>query len=485
MMCLAGVLGLGAAALGILGGAGDFGGLPILPSLPPTFVAMGDSIFGIDPLSAFFLVPVFLMGGLGALYATGYRPAQRHPRTSRRSGLFWGSLVAGLAILIIARNALAFLLGWEGMALSAFFLITLDDAAEETRGAGFVYLVATHVGTLLLFCLFARWRQVTGSFDLLPAAKGLFDPQAANLLFLLAFLAFGLKAGMMPLHFWLPGAHAAAPSHVSAMLSGVVLKMGIYGLMRFVLLLPDPPLLWGESIIALGAVSSLLGVAFAIAQHDLKRLLAYHSVENIGIILMGFGVALVGQSLGRPGLTVLGMGAALLHVWNHSVFKSLLFFAAGSVVERTGTRSIDRLGGLSRIMPWTAAFFLVGAVAISGLPPLNGFVSEFLVYVGAFRGSLEAGGGSVVPLVVIPVLAATGALALGCFVKVYGAIFLGAPRSRVRPSGGESASSMLLPMAVLSGICVFIGALPLLASRILDPVLSFWCLSTGQRFTVL
>jgi hydrogenase-4 component B len=470
---LGAIFGLVAAALGLFA-------LPS-PDLSLPWPAVGEALVGMDPLSAFFLVPIFLVGGLGSWYSLGYRPAARFPRTNRRALLFWGLLVAGLALLVIARQAFAFLLGWEAMAMSAFFLVTLDDDDREARRAGFVYIMATHVGTLILFALFAYWKQVTGSFAFTPPAAGVLGTAASAVIFLLALLAFGLKAGTMPLHFWLPGAHASSPSHVSARLSGVVLKMGIYGLLRFLMLLPSPPVIWGEALIAVGAASSILGVAFALAQHDLKRLLAYHSVENIGIIVMGVGLALLGCSADRPEWTVLGLGAALLHVWNHSLFKSLLFLAAGSVVERSGTRKIELLGGLSRAMPWTAALFLVGSVAISGLPPLNGFVSEFLLYFGSFGAVLGWSKGSAAAIFVVPALAATGALALACFVKVHGVVFLGSPRAALDRRPRESPTVMIGPMLVLAGSCLVIGLLPGLAARVLDPVIAFWTESLGAR----
>ena len=335
---------------------------------------------GIDGLSAFFLVPVFLIGGLGSLYGLGYWRQREHPRDGRKLGLFWGLLMLGMALLVISRHGMTFLLGWEVMALSAFFLVSTEDRRPECQKAGWVYLIATHIGTLTLFAMFTLWRSMTGSFDLTPTTFEATSQGARNILFFLALLGFGLKAGMMPLHFWLPSAHANAPSHVSAVLSGVVLKMGIYGLVRVLSLLPTPPVGWGGLVLLLGVVSGLLGVVFALGQHDLKRLLAYHSVENIGIILMGLGLAMIGCSTGRAEWVVLGMAGCLLHVWNHSLFKSLLFLCAGSVLHGAGTREIDHLGGLAKSMPWTAAMFLVGAVAICGLPPLNGFVSEFYVY---------------------------------------------------------------------------------------------------------
>jgi hydrogenase-4 component B len=436
--------------------------------------AMGDSVVGVDALSAFFLAPIFLMGGLGSIYGLGYWPQRLHPRNGRRLQFFWGLLVGGMSLLVISRHAMAFLLGWEVMALSAFFLVTSEDERGESRQAGWIYLIATHVGTLTLFALFVLWRWATGSYALMPVAHDALSIGVMNGLFFLALFVFGLKAGMMPLHFWLPGAHAAAPSHVSAMLSGVVLKMGIYGLVRFLSLLPDPPAAWGGLILASGVVSGLVGVLFAIGQHDLKRLLAYHSVENIGIILMGLGLAMLGRSANRPEWVVLGLAGCLLHVWNHALFKSLLFLGAGAVVHTTHTRQIDRLGGLARAMPWTAALFLTGAVAICGLPPLNGFVSEWLVCLGLLRSATTAGANGSWAVIGVPVLAMIGALALACFVKVYGAVFLGNPRTAAATHAREAPFTMRAPMVVLAACCALIGLAPALACRSLDLVIAGW-----------
>ncbi|HET7839034.1 MAG TPA: proton-conducting transporter membrane subunit, partial [Rectinemataceae bacterium] len=297
LMVLASLLGLAGAAMALAGSPSADLGLP--------WPALGDSLVGLDPLSAFFLLPVFLIGGLGSVYGLGYWPVYRHRGSGERLQVFWGLMVAGLALLLVARQAMAFLLGWEIMALSAFFLIASEDREAETRRASLVYLMATHVATLALFGLFVLWRHATGSFLLDPVSADRLGLGAMSAIFLLALLVFGLKAGMMPLHFWLPLAHAAAPSQVSAILSGVVLKMGIYGLLRILSLMPNPPTAWGALILFAGAVSGVVGVAFAIAQHDLKRLLAYHSVENIGIILMGLGLAMLGRSLERPDWVVL------------------------------------------------------------------------------------------------------------------------------------------------------------------------------------
>lgn len=436
--------------------------------------AVGELPLGVDALSALFLVPIFLMGGLGAIYGLGYWPQPRHRRNARKLQLCWGVLVAGMTLLVISRHALAFLLGWEMMALAAFFLVSTEDGRAECRWAGWLYLIATHVGTLSLFALFALWRWATGSYALLPVAIGEASLSATNGLFILALIAFGLKAGMMPLHFWLPTAHAAAPSHVSAMLSGVVLKMGIYGLVRVLSLLPDPPAAWGGSILAAGAFSGILGVLFAIGQHDLKRLLAYHSVENIGIILMGLGLAMLGRSTGQPQWIALGLAGCLLHVWNHGLFKSLLFLCAGSVVHAAHTREIDRLGGLAKRMPWTAIMFLVGAVAICGLPPLNGFVSELFVYLGLLQTVTQGAGNGSASVLAAPVLATIGALAVACFVKVYGAVFLGSPRTSAAAHAAESPLSMRVPLAVLAFGCVAIGIAPRLVGPFLDAAIVAW-----------
>jgi len=266
-----------------------------------------------------------------------------------------------------------------------------------------------------------------------------------------------------------------APSHVSAVLSSVVLKTGIYGLVRIGGMLPHPPIFWGAVLLALGAVSAVVGVAFAVGQHDLKRLLAYHSVENIGIIVMGLGLAMIGRSLHQPVWIALGLGGAILHVWNHALFKSLLFLAAGSVVHATGTREIDHLGGLAKTMPRTAALFALGAVAICGLPPLNGFVSELFIYLGLFRTAGITGGPSALgAAVAAPALAMTGALALACFVKAYGAVFLGMPRTHHAANAHEAPASMLAPMVALAVCCAAIGLAPALFTPILDRAVSAW-----------
>jgi hydrogenase-4 component B len=441
----------------------------------PWLVPGAEFRVALDGLSALFLAPIFLVSVLGSIYGLGYWRQTERPRNGRRLRLCYGTLTAGMALLVIARNSILFLFGWEIMALSAFFLITTDDRDPEVREAGWIYLVAAHTATLCLFALFGLLRGASGSFALAPLAGDALSPRAATTAFVLAVAGFGLKAGIMPLHVWLPSSHAIAPSHVSAIMSGVIIKMGIYGLARITMLLPHPPLDWGVLLLGLGTVSGVLGVAFAIGQHDLKRLLAYHSIENIGIIVMGLGLALMGRSAGRADWVVFGLGGSLLHVWNHALFKALLFLSAGSVIHAAGTREIDQLGGLAKTMPWTALAFLVGAVAICGLPPLNGFVSEFLIYLGLF-GTLADGAAPafVGAAFAAPALALIGALAVACFVKAYGAVFLGTARTAAARHVHESPCVMLVPMSVLAGCCGLIGLAPLLIGPVLAQGVLAW-----------
>jgi len=443
-------------------------------SLPLSMFGAEISI-GIDALSAAFLLPIFVISGAAALFGEGYWKQSKNPRNGRKLRLFYGLLTAGLALLVASRDGASFLLGWEVMALSCFLAMSAEDDKKEVREASWIYFASTHVSTLILFAFFALYFAVKGSLVLEPFPVDRVDTAAANALFLLALAGFGLKAGIYPLHFWLPPAHASAPSHVSALMSGVLIKMGVYGMLRVCWLLPHVPLWWGGCLLALGCVSGVMGVAFAIAQHDLKRLLAYHSIENIGIIFMGMGLAVAGRSLGRPDWTTLGLCGAVLHTWNHGLFKALLFLAAGSTIHAVHTREIDRLGGLSKRMPLTAFFFLVGAAAICGLPPLNGFISEVFIYLGLFRTVSDV---SVLtwalPLAGIPILALVGGLALACFVKVYGAVFLGVPRTECAELARESGAAMTAPMALLASACLWIGIAPGTIAPLLDPVAKFW-----------
>ncbi|HZX96231.1 MAG TPA: proton-conducting transporter membrane subunit, partial [Myxococcales bacterium] len=381
---LGSLVGLAGCAL-VLGGSGA--AAVSLPSAVPG----ARLVLAADPLSGFFALPVFVVGALGSLYGLAYWPPAEHPRNGRRLRFCYGLLLGSITFVTLARDGVGFLVAWEAMALSGFFLVTTDARSREARRAGWLYLVFSHAGTLCLIGFFALLASASGGFALRALAPGEIGRGAATAAFLLAFAGFGIKAGAMPLHSWLPAAHAAAPSHVSAVMSGVMLKAGVYGIVRVASVLPSPPVFWGATVLTVGGCSALLAIAFALGQRDLKRLLAYSSIENVGIILLGLGLALVGRSAGRPDWVLLGLAGCLLHVWNHALFKSLLFFGAGSVAHATGTRDLELTGGLARRMPATAGLFLLGALAICGLPPLNGFVSELFVYLGLVRAAIAPG----------------------------------------------------------------------------------------------
>ena len=430
---------------------------------------------GIDPLSAIFLLPILILSTCCSIYATGSWSASENPRTSGKLHFFFGLLSAALACLVMARNSIMFLLAWEVMALSAYFVLTTEDHKAEVRKAGMTYLIATHTGTLALFAMFSLLKLAASSHQFSAMAAINPPPGLAAAIFCTALIGFGLKAGLMPLHVWLPSAHANAPSHISAFMSGVMIKTGIYGLVRTMSFFPHPPVWWGITILIAGIVSAVLGVAYALGQHDLKRLLAYHSIENIGIITMGIGIALIGQATGNPLLATLGMGGALFHTLNHALFKALLFLGAGATIHATHTREIDRMGGLAKPMPRTALLFMLGAVAICGLPPLNGFASEYLLYMGVFNG-VSGGSGSAVPVMALaaPSLALVGALAVACFVKVYGIVFLGTPRCQAAETAREAGWRMHGPMIMLAVLCVVGGVFPQLVAKLLQRAIYNW-----------
>jgi formate hydrogenlyase subunit 3/multisubunit Na+/H+ antiporter MnhD subunit len=440
----------------------------------PWSVPYGSFYVEVDALSAFFLLPIFLLTGLAAVYGARYLSGPKYHSRLGSHWFFFNTLAASMVMVIVARNAILFLVAWEVMALASFFLVTMESERESVQRAGWTYLVATHLGTMALFFLFILMGSNTGSldFDRIVAAGLEIHPQT-SLFFVLALIGFGTKAGIVPLHVWLPEAHPAAPSHVSAVMSGVMIKTGIYGIMRTLTWVGTPHMSWAVVLIAIGLISGVLGVLMALAQHDLKRLLAYHSVENIGIIFLGLGIGALGQAAGQPLLVVLGYGGALMHTLNHAIFKGLLFLGAGSVLHGAGTLDLEHTGGLLKRMPWTGTLFLTGAVAICGLPPLNGFISEFMIYYGAFQGvqSLDSWG-AVTALVAIISLALIGGLAVACFTKAFGVVFLGEPRSQQAAQAHESGKSMLWPMAILAVLCLIIGlSVPLFIS-ILKPALA-------------
>lgn len=456
------VAGLGAALMVLLGSA-DW-------EWRSGFALAGEAIhLRLDAVSALFLVLLSVVGGSGAVYANEYWSEQHYPGSAPRGRVWWSAFLLSMGLVLTVSNGLHFLIAWELFALFGFFLITLDRKQPEARAAGWLYLAASHAGTVCLFAFFSLLAARSGSWELGPMR----EQTSLAPLFWLALAGFGVKAGFFPLHIWLPSAHANAPSHVSAIMSGVAIKMGLYGIVRFSGWLPVP-LAAGWVVIGLGATSALLGIAFAFAQSDLKRLLAYSSVENMGVILTGVGAALLAVTHQNAVWGLLALAGAMLHVWNHGVFKSLLFFGAGAVLHATGTREMSKLGGLWRAMPWTAGLFAVGVLAVSSLPPLNGFISEWLVYLGLFDAMTSRGAVSWVVGPSAIMLAMAGALALASFAKAGAMIFLGAPRTRTAEHAHECGIGMRGPMLALAGVCLTIGLAPTLFWPVATRVVESW-----------
>jgi len=421
-------------------------------------VPLGSVTLGLDALSAVFVAPIGLVSALAAIYGREYLAAYAGRKKLGPAWFFYNLLVATMLVVVVARNGFLFLFAWEVMTLASFFLVMFEHEQPEVCRAGWTYLVASHLGTAFLFGLFVLLGREAETLDF---ATFSIAPKLAGAAFLLAVVGFGTKAGFMPLHVWLPEAHPAAPSHVSAVMSGVMIKVGLYGLLRTLTVLGPPAEWWGWLLVAIGAVSGIFGVTFALAQHDLKRLLAYSSVENVGIIALGLGLGLLGVSYNNPAMATFGFAGAILHMVNHALFKSLLFLGAGAVYHATGTRSLDQLGGLLKRMPTTGAAFALGAAAISGLPPLNGFVGEWLIYVAAFRGlvtgSASATTWPLASILAIGALALIGGLAAACFTKAFGIVFLGEPRTERAQHAHEAGPAMRGPMLLLAAGCVLVG----------------------------
>ena len=423
----------------------------------------------VDVLSGFFLL---LLGSVTfgvSLFATSYfRNEERPALVCVQYHVF----LASMAFVLIADDAYLFMVAWESMALSSYFLVTLEHHNEANRKAGFIYLLIAHLGAISILLCFGVLQGGFGDYTFEDLRRAELTPFWATIAFLLAFFGFGAKAGMLPLHVWLPEAHPAAPSPVSALMSGVMLKTAIYGMVRLIYdLIGGIRWEWGVAVLLIGAATSLFGVLFALMQHDLKRLLAYHSVENIGIILIGLGLSMVFIGSGHPVAGVLGLVAGLYHTLNHAVFKGLLFLGAGSILKSTGLRNLNDMGGLIRYMPHCAFYFLIGALAISALPPLNGFVSEWLTFQASLQAPfLESSVlRSLVPIVAA-VLALSGALTGMCFVKVYGVAFLGQHRHVLAEtprdaSGWEKAGMLWLTLG-----CFALGLLPVIMLEQLNGV---------------
>jgi hydrogenase-4 component B len=459
-----GAAGLALALVALAGGARFALEVPALLS-----VADGLS-FRLDALGAFFLALVGLVAVPCAVYGAGYSEFYEGRYSLRLLGAMLNLFLLTLSLVPCAGNMLTFLLMWEGMALTSYFLVMTETDEPGTVLAGGWYLAMTHGGFALVvaaFLLLATGAPTTSFSDLRDAAAAL-PPPTRDAVFVLALLGFGSKAGIIPLHVWLPRAYPAAPSHVAALMSGAMSKLGVYGLLLVGLdLLGGGPAWWGTLLIGFGALSALLGILYALMENDLKRLLAYSSIENIGLVFVGVGAGFLFLSLGAIPAAGLALGAGLYHALNHAAFKGLLFLGAGSVLHGTRTRDMNRLGGLIRRLPWTALFFLTGSLAIAGLPPLNGFVSEWLLF-----QSLLPGIGSSAPLVAplmtlaVGVVALTGGLAAAGFVKAFGITFLAIPRSLAAERAREAPVTMRVGMAILAVACVGLGlpAVPILSA---------------------
>jgi hydrogenase-4 component B len=417
--------------------------------------------FHINRLSAFFFFVISFIALVCSIYGIGYCRHYYRKYSLGALGFFYNAFILGMLVVVTANNGLFFLIAWEIMSVASYFLVVYDRHDAANIKAGFLYLVMTHVGTAFIIIALVLADKYTGSFDFDVIASNAARIPAAvkNVMFVTALIGFGAKAGIIPFHIWLPNAHPAAPSHVSALMSGVMIKTGIYMMIKMFLdVLQPAPLWWGLVVLAIGSLSALLGVLYALTENDIKRLLAYCSIENIGIILLGLGSALSFSSIGMPQLALLGLVAALFHTLNHATFKALLFLSAGAVINETHTRNLEKYGGIIARMPQTALFFLIGSMAISALPPFNGFFSEWLTFQALFQGIMAldfspkwifiAAAGS---------LAFTGGLALTLFVKAFGATFLARPRSQVAQHAKDPAITLRIAMSIAAVACLAFG----------------------------
>src|SRR5574341_544233 len=431
----------------------------------------------LDPLASFFVLTISVAGLAVSIYALGYLTDLFGRVSIGLVGSMYNGFLLSMTLVVIADNGFFFLIAWELMSLVSYLLVVTEHEKPEVRHAGFFYLIMTHVGTAFVVLAYLIFFQAAGSFSFeafrhpeQPLPEGM-----RTMVFLAALVGFGTKAGIVPLHVWLPYAHPAAPSHISALMSGVMIKTAIYALVRvyFDFLGGQFPWWWGFSVLVVGATSALLGVMYALMEHDLKRLLAFHSVENIGIILLGVGAGMIFQTYGLREFAALGLLAGLYHTINHAMFKALLFLGAGSLLYATHTRNMEEYGGLLRRMPWTGVFFLIGAVSISALPPTNGFVSEWLVFQSLFLSFQLP---TVFLKLMLPIAAAmlalTSVLALACFAKAFGISFLALPRSAHARHAEEVPVPMRLGMALLAIVCVVLGVAPMVVVPLLDRLAS-------------
>lgn len=430
----------------------------------PQFVPYLDIKFLVDNLAAYFILIISTVTLAVSIYAIDYAKEYFEKYNIGILGFLYNIFALSLVLVVSASNVFWFLIVWEIMSISSYFLVIYEYGKEENQKAGFLYLVMTHIGAAFIALALLILSKYTGSLDFsaFGAAGANLPIMIKNSVFLLAFIGFGSKAGIVPLHIWLPSAHPAAPSHVSALMSGVMLKIAIYGLVRVIFsFMGAPELWWGILVIIVASASAILGVLYALMEHDLKRLLAFHSVENIGIILIGIGSAMIFLSLGFSSLAAIALIGGLFHVFNHALFKSLLFLGAGSVIKSVHTGNMEKMGGLIKLMPATAIFFLVGAISISALPPFNGFVSEWIIFQSLFANIFISGFAlKILFTAIIAILALTSALAAACFVKAFGITFLAKARSEQAEKARETSQKMSLGMGILAAFCIAFGIYP-------------------------
>src|SRR3990170_3359349 len=462
-----------ASILGIAGGFGVIISGPLTLRLPVLIPITDMNIF-IDRLSAFFIMVICVTALAVSIYSIGYTREYFGKKSIGLLGFLYNLFILSMILVVSANNAILFLIFWEVMSLISYFLVTYEHENKEARQAGYIYILMTHIGTGFIILSFLILASSGGSFSFDSFRTGGISmlPWMKDAAFLLALIGFGTKAGIVPLHIWLPYAHPAAPSNVSALMSGVMIKTAIYGLIRVTFdFLGGDVFWWGMLILIVASVSALLGVMYALMEHDMKRLLAFHSVENIGFILIGVGMSIIFMSAGMPKLAAFALIAGLYHLINHAVFKALLFMGAGSIIYSTHTKNIEEMGGLLKKMPWTGAFFLIGSISISALPPFNGFVSEWLTFQSQLLGvNISDDIAKIIILFSGAALGLTSALAAACFVKAFGISFLALPRSSHAERAKEVPVSMLIGMGMLSIICILLGVLPMYILSFLDTV---------------
>lgn len=428
----------------------------------------------IDYLAAFFLLALGVVGTAASVYAIGYSREYYGHRLAVLAALFNGFLLSMVLVLTVS-HVVVFIIVWELMAILSFLLVNHEYEKTSNTKAAYLYILMTNIGTAFIMIAFLLLATASNSLDFELLKGSALTSSMRNVAFICALIGFGTKAGVMPMHIWLPEAHPAAPSHVSAIMSGIMIKTAIYGMARFFLdFLGVGPAWWGELILVLGIVSAVLGALYALMERDIKRILAYSSVENIGLILLGIGAGMVFMSKGLPTIAAFAWATSLYHLFNHAVFKSSLFMGAGSVMYATHTKNIEHLDGLIKKMPYTALCFLIGSAAISALPPFNGFVSEWMTFLSMFFLPKAIAGlvGKLSGLLLIALLALTGALAAACFIKVFGITFLAMPRSKHAEQAKEVSKPMILGMSMLSVVCVAAGVWPQWMLQILKNVLS-------------